>query len=126
MKVFEYRVVPAPVRTQRVKGAKTTEARFAHLMTGVINSEAEDGWEYVRAETLPCEERRGLTKRESTMQTVLVFRRLPSELEREARALAEPDPLPVAPTLSTQAPSEEFAPALGPAREQENKGFAAE
>ena len=126
MKVYEYRIVPAPTRTQRVKAAKTTEARFAHLITEAINAEAEDGWEYVRAETLPCEERRGLTKRESTMQTVLVFRRLPSEIEREARAMAEPDPLPIAPAGSALPPSEGNAPTLGPARDEENKGFAAE
>ena len=103
MKLYEYRVIPAPQRTQRVKGVKSTGDRFAHLLTDAINELAEDGWEYVRAETLPCEERKGLTKRENSMQTVLVFRLMPAEAEREARALAEPDPLPVAPAGSAHA-----------------------
>lgn len=126
MKHYEYRVIPAPARTQRVKGEKTTEGRFAHLLTQAINEMAEDGWDYVRAETLPCEERRGLTKRETSMQTVLVFRRMSADAEREARALAEPNPLPVAPAGSALPPMEGRAPTIGPARDADESGFAAE
>ena len=126
MKLYEYRVVPAPLRTQRVKGKKTTQDRFAHLLTEVINAEAEDGWEYVRAESLPCEERKGLTKREISTQTMLIFRRMPAEAEREARMAAEPDPLPVAPAGSALPPMEGRAPSLGPARDNDESGYAAE
>lgn len=126
MKLYEYHVIPAPQRTQRVKGVKTTEGRFAHLLTDAINEMAEDGWEYVRAETLPCETRKGLTKRETSMQTVLVFRRMPAEAEREARAAAEPDPLPVAAAGSALPPMEGRAPSIGPARDGDENGVAAE
>ena len=74
--MFEYKVIPAPARTVKLRGLKTTADRFAHLLTEAINAEAEEGWEYVRAESLPCEERKGLMggTRRST-ETVLIFRR---------------------------------------------------
>ena len=82
MEDYEYKVVPAPVRTVKVKGLKTTGERFAHLMTEALNREAETGWEFLRAETLPCEERKGLMSKSRSTQTVLIFRRplyLPEE-----------------------------------------------
>ena len=58
------------------KGAKTTDARFAATLTRLMNELGAEGWEYQRAETLPCDERRGLTgSRVETTQHVLVFRR---------------------------------------------------
>ncbi|MCC5971197.1 MAG: DUF4177 domain-containing protein [Pararhodobacter sp.] len=75
--MYEYKVIPAPVRTAKVKGLKTTAERFAHLLEGAVNAEAVEGWEFLRAETLPCEERKGLTGTAKTFQTVLVFRRAP-------------------------------------------------
>jgi hypothetical protein len=75
MPAYEYRVVPAPRVATKEKGAKTTDARFAATLTRVMNELGGDGWEYQRAETLPCDERRGLTGRVETTQHVLVFRR---------------------------------------------------
>jgi len=75
MQQYEYRVVPAPKRAEKVKGAKTTPDRFAHALTQVMNEAGRDGWEYLRADTLPCEERVGLTGRTTTFQHMLVFRR---------------------------------------------------
>jgi hypothetical protein len=73
--MYEYKVIPAPLRTVKVKGLSTPAERFAHLLEGAVNAEAGDGWEFVRAETLPCEERKGLTGTAKSFQSVLIFRR---------------------------------------------------
>lgn len=75
MQQFEYKVVPAPVRGEKVKGARRTPERFAHALGALMNQLARDGWEYLRADTLPCEERTGLTGKTTTFQNMLVFRR---------------------------------------------------
>ncbi|WP_209425627.1 DUF4177 domain-containing protein [Pararhodobacter sp. SW119] len=82
--MFEYKVIPAPARAEKVRGLKSVTERFAHSLTQAINAEAEDGWEYVRAESLPCEERKGImggTRR--TTETVLIFRRAIDWTEEE-------------------------------------------
>lgn len=111
MPAYEYRIVPAPRVATKEKGAKTTEARFALTLTRLMNDLGAEGWEYLRAETLPCDERRGFTGRVETTQHILVFRR-----EREAAAapaaapsVRVPAPAPTA-TTATGAP-----PALGAA-----------
>jgi hypothetical protein len=73
--MYEYKVIPAPARVQKVKGLKTTQERFAHLVAELLNQHGADGWEYLRAESLPCEERKGLTGLRSSTQTVLILRR---------------------------------------------------
>ena len=87
MPAYEYRVVPAPRVAVKEKGAKTTDARFAATLTRLMNELGAEGWEYQRAETLPCDERRGLTGRVETTQHVLVFRR---ERETAAPSLRAP------------------------------------
>ena len=77
MEYFEYKVIPAPRRGVRVKGAKGTAGRFAGAMEVSLNELAADGWEYVRAESLPVDERHGITRRKTeTYQNILIFRRL--------------------------------------------------
>lgn len=90
---YEYRVVPAPSRGVKVKGARTTEARFAHALMDVMNEMGREGWEYQRTDTLPCEERVGLTGRATRFQNMLVFRRIISEAE-DAGVEAPPRRLP--------------------------------
>ncbi|MFN3645782.1 MAG: DUF4177 domain-containing protein [Gemmobacter sp.] len=93
MQRFEYRVIPAPRRGEKAKGLKTTEARFAHALTQTMNQMAADGWEYLRADTLPAEERVGLTGRTTTFQHLLVFRRaLPAAATATAAAAEVPAP----------------------------------
>ena len=75
MQKFEYKVVPAPKKGEKVRGARTTQERFAHTLTEMMNDLGRDGWEYLRADTLPCEERVGLTGRTTVFQNMLVFRR---------------------------------------------------
>ena len=70
---FEYKAVPAPTTGMKAKGVKSTEDRFALAMTDALNELAQDGWDYVRAETLPCDERKGLTGTQTTFQNVLIF-----------------------------------------------------
>lgn len=101
--MYEYKVVPAPLRTVKVKGLKTTEERFAHLIEEALNDEAAGGWEYLRSETLPCEERKGLTGTARSFQSVLVFRRprmlaaeaVGEEAQAEAQNEAEAPAMPV-------------------------------
>ncbi|MBV7379041.1 DUF4177 domain-containing protein [Maritimibacter dapengensis] len=75
MQRYEYRVLPAPKKGKRAKGVKGTDGRFAHALTQTMNQMAADGWEYLRADTLPAEERAGLTSKTTSFQTLLVFRR---------------------------------------------------
>lgn len=85
---FEYRVVPAPRKGQKARGVKSGEARFALAMSRLFNHMGEQGWEYVRADTLPAEERVGLTQTELRYHALLVFRRA------LAPPLAVPAPAP--------------------------------
>ena len=73
---YEYKVVPAPRRGEKVRGAKQTEDRFAHVLASLMNKLGREGWDYLRAETLPCEERTGFRGRTTTFQNMLVFRRV--------------------------------------------------
>ena len=75
MQAYEYKVVPAPRRGEKARGAKSTADRFAVALMHVMNDLGRDGWEYLRADTLPCEERVGLTGTATHFQHLLVFRR---------------------------------------------------
>ena len=78
---FEYKVVPAPTRGRKAKGVKTPADRFARALEDTINELAAEGWEYQRTDTLPAEERQGLTGRTTIYQNMLVFRRLAETTE---------------------------------------------
>ncbi|KAB7610319.1 DUF4177 domain-containing protein [Amylibacter sp. SFDW26] len=79
MERYEYKVVPAPRNGIRVKGVKGPAAKFAAALEASMNLLAIEGWEYIRAETLPADERQGLTRRKTeTTQHVLIFRRIAS------------------------------------------------
>ena len=102
---YEYRVVPAPSRGEKARGVKTTAERFALALTGVMNRLGREGWEYLRTDTLPCEERVGLTGSKSTFQHLLVFR----------RAVADAADIPVVPAHLVERVDEPVIPRLGPA-----------
>ncbi len=117
--MHEYKVVPAPRRGEKAKGAKTTADRFAVALTALMNEMARDGWEYLRADTLPCEERVGLTGKATAFQNMLVFR----------RALAAPVAAPVVVAAAEPAPPPPAAlppAALPPAPEDKPRDLAAE
>ena len=60
MSHYEYKVVPAPRRGLKGRGVKGAEARFAYAIQTLMNDMAVQGWEFLRAEALPSEERHGL------------------------------------------------------------------
>ncbi|TYO91278.1 DUF4177 domain-containing protein [Oceanicella actignis] len=104
---YEYKVVPAPRRARRRKGVRDRAQLFARTVQDVLSAEAVDGWEFLRAENLPCEERRGWFRRlEETVQAVLVFRR------------ALPEPPAARPEARSDAPARAAEPVLS-ARERE-------
>ncbi|MFK7938915.1 MAG: DUF4177 domain-containing protein [Roseovarius sp.] len=72
---FEYKVRPAPAKGRKGAGIKGPEARFAHALELVMNEMGAEGWEYVRSDILPSEERQGLTSSHTVYRSVLVFRR---------------------------------------------------
>ena len=104
MSAFEYKVVPAPAKGLKAKGLRATADRFAHALESVMNELGADGWEYLRADTLPCEERDGLMSKTTVFQHMLVFRRpLVGETESTAPA-ALPAPARPEPPLETPVP----------------------
>jgi len=72
---FTYRIVPAPERARKIKGVKSPEARFATTLEDDLNALGEDGWEFVRTETFPVEERSGFTGKKTVERRVMVFRK---------------------------------------------------
>ena len=112
---FEYKAVPAPSHGTKAKGVKSTEDRFALSMTDALNDLAEDGWDYVRAETLPCDERKGLTGTQTKYQNVLIFRRQIVLMEPEvAQRRAISQPLPTLTLGQAPAPVPQAAPRTDP------------
>ncbi len=103
MTTYEYKVVPAPTKGLKAKGVKTPEGRFANSVQSVLNAEGGDGWEYLRSELLPSDERTGLTGSTTHWRNVLVFRRalpdvqVPADVEvpgAEAPAVEVPVEVP--------------------------------
>lgn len=120
---YEYKVVPAPARGEKVRGAKTTEDRFAATLAELMNTLGREGWEYVRADTLPCEERVGFTGRKTTFVNMLVFRRVIAEVAVDLTPVGGVAVMPVAvpagpvpPAPRVDWPMSDAAPSLGPAR----------
>lgn len=92
MALFEYKVLPAPTKGRKAPGVKGPEARFAHVLQQAINELAKDGWEYVRSDILPSEERQGLTSTHTVYRSMLIFRRPVDEAhENDEVALSEED-----------------------------------
>ena len=117
MQRYEYKVIPAPRRGTKSREAKTTEDRFALTLSTLMNDLGRDGWEYLRAETLPTEERAGFTKTRVVEQTMLIFRRPMGQSASPAvegpKAISEPAPTPRLGPAVEPAPGP--APAIGKA-----------
>lgn len=102
MQSYEYLTVPAPLKGAKVKGLKTPSERFAYQVTLLLNQLGSEGWEYLRAETLPSEERKGLTGTILVQHNLLIFRRPSAEALAETIAqndmrvapIAVPAPVP--------------------------------
>lgn len=109
MTPYQYKIIPAPTRGLRGKGVKGAEGKFANALEQVMNDMGAQGWEYQRAETLPSEERSGLTSKTTVFRNVLVFRRL---IETDISAF-EPKLLdaPVVPVIAeVEAPADPDTP----------------
>lgn len=120
---YEFKVVPAPRRGEKARGVKTTEDRFALALTLMMNDLGRDGWDYVRADTLPVDERSGLTGTKTSYHNMLVFRRpLEDVAEAGPQRLAAVETFSPPRLGAASAVQEGAAPALGPA----NAGIAAE
>ncbi|MEM7242594.1 MAG: DUF4177 domain-containing protein [Pseudomonadota bacterium] len=112
MGVFEYKAVPAPTVGKRAKGVKGNDGRFANALTLVINEQAQYGWEYLHAESLPSVERYGILRRKrEAHQNVLIFRR---ETENAPKSAQETDPKVTANPFRKIVPNKE-APATASA-----------
>ena len=88
MPLYEYKVIPAPRKGERVRGVRSAEARFARTLQEVMNEQADEGWEYQRSDTLPCEQRKWMFGRTTVEQTMLIFRRV-VEVEAELGDMTE-------------------------------------
>lgn len=77
---YEYKLVPAPEKASKHKGLKGA-ANFAATLEDILNAMGAEGWHYLRADTLPQEERSGLTSRVTTYRNLLVFQRELPEVE---------------------------------------------
>ncbi len=105
MAVYEYKVVPAPEKGLKGKGVKGPRERFANALQTVMNRLGADGWEYLRTDTLPSEERSGLTGSTTIYQNMLVFRRVVAEDALPLKALPAPEATSAAETVAETAPS---------------------
>jgi len=75
MPKYEYKVVNAPTKGKKGKGVWGAEAKFANAVEVLMNQLGAEGWEYIRSDMLPLEERAGLTKTTTVYKHLLVFRR---------------------------------------------------
>jgi len=74
--MFEYRLLPTPAASKKVKGLKTVPERFAHALTEALNTEAKNGWEFAGQESFSVEEKSGMMKKSIiTELTYLIFKR---------------------------------------------------
>lgn len=124
--MFEYKAVPAPVRAPRVKGLKTSAERFAHMLSAAINAEAHGGWQFLRSETLTCEERSALGRVRTSTQTVLIFAR--EVMHADTHALDEQAHYGyAAPDQHAPQPQDDYypeEPAYAPAASAQTQGYA--
>ena len=73
-----------PVEGTGIDGAKTDFADsmsygdYLHL-EALLNTQAAEGWEYMRTDILPSDERQGLTGSQTIYRTLMVFRREKAE-----------------------------------------------
>ncbi|MEM6890374.1 MAG: DUF4177 domain-containing protein [Pseudomonadota bacterium] len=109
MHQFEYKVVPAPTAGLKVKGISTPEGRFAQALQMVLNDLAGDGWEFLRAESLPSMERTGLTAKTTRTRYLLVFRRP----QTHVKAVEETPLASVLPLTTPQTPEEDASQSAG-------------
>ncbi len=114
MQTHEYKVVPAPRRGLKARGARRPEDRFARTVESEMNRMAAEGWEFVRSDTLPREHKAGWFSRPVTVfETLLVFRRDIVEEQADAPAmppLMAPPPAEAPPAFVAAPSATRFTP----------------
>lgn len=122
---YTYKTVAAPRRLKKVKGVKGQDALLAHSVEELIAVEAAQGWEYLRSDTFPVEEKGGMfSKAAVTDRAVLIFRK-PIAVQRAQPAqrqaapaqpvAAQPAaPQPIAPQAAAPQPTAPPQPARTP------------
>lgn len=105
MPKFEFKVIPAPMKGKSAKGVRGKPEKFAYALSVVMNEMGAGGWDYVRADTLPCEERQGLTSKTTNWHHVLVFRReVAGDAEHLDQSATTAPALAAAPVAAAAAP----------------------
>ena len=120
---YEYKVVPAPAKGLKARGLKTPEARFAHSVESLLNTLGAEGWDYLRAELLPSDERSGLTGSTTNWRNVLVFRRVVAsdaeDFQPRVLEVTEPKAEPVLKAVPAVEVAEAAEPEVEPVAEPE-------
>ena len=117
MQTYQYKVVPAPKAGLKAKGVRSNEDRFALALETLMNELGAQGWDYVRTDTLPAEERQGLTGRTTVYQNMLVFRRgidIPVPRSEPVYVPHLSIPAPAAVSVRLVAPDDTVIPAPAP------------
>ena len=119
---FEYKTVALPRSVAKRRKRRQSEAdMIAEQLGKVLNEEAVDGWEYVRAETLTTPGQSGLLKQPvPAAYVVLIFKRSRGAWEGDTRNELAPQseaaPIPqAAPAPPVMAAPQSPAPAPAPA-----------
>lgn len=100
---YEYKVVGAPEKGRRRRGARTRSDRVAAAFEEVLRAEAVDGWEYLRTDLVPVEEKPGfLRRREEVHRAVMVFRRPLEQAAAPRPRRGETDELVLLPETRTR------------------------
>jgi hypothetical protein len=102
---FEYKCVGAPERPKRLRGSWSRSDRVALAMQEIIDAEAVDGWEYLRTDLVPVEEKASFFSRtQEVHRAVLIFRRDAVGELRARPMLAAADALGVAAMPENEVP----------------------
>lgn len=122
--MHEYKVISAPRKGLKAKGIKSNEDRFSHALQELMNTEAQAGWEFVRAETLPSEERAGFRSTNVVYRSVLVFRKAILEEATEFAPAPQPVWEDTAPEPAFEPLPEPVEPELSDADQDSSKANA--
>ena len=109
---YEYKCIAAPEKARRRRGAKTRTDRVALVIEEILQAETKGGWEYLRADLIPVEEKSGIFGRtQEVHRAILVFRRETGTSSAGAHQQF------AAPTLAQPVLAQPPAPAPAPAAE---------
>ena len=105
----EVKVVAAPRRLKKVRGAKSTEDAVAQMMQDAIAEEAKGGWRFAGLSTVTMVKKRFLLKPKEHEATVMVFERA-----RGAAPVQAADPAPAPKAAPAPVVDEDDAPKTAP------------